>query len=1162
MAVTWGGWTSGYSNNARVGIEVGVNGTTVSVNYYVEFQYSVNDAQTLNRGGAIGGSVGYTKNGPNAQLVNSASFNGSLGQNYEISASISGAYNGASPSVGVWVNIPAQPPGPPSWKPTPSNITATSVRLSWGATTAENGSAPYADQLLVRRVSDGVDVHNSTQGGNVRDVSGLTRYTTYQGIARIWNGAGVSDWLWGDPFTTLATVPGTENAPIVSEITSSSAKFTYNGNSDSGGPGITANQLQVATNSSFSNLVYDQVTANNTTVSGLSAAMTYYARVRAQNSVGWSAWGNVAQFTTSATVPGQVGGLSASGITQSAASLSWAAPASGGSTITSYQVQIATNAAFSTGLQTFTPSALSQALSGLVPGTLYYVRVRAVNGVGSGAYSSTLQFTTISGKPVIVSATGLEYPNRASGYAGAQVSAVGWSGNFTITVQIAAANTFATILKTLTVTPSAVSANQQYALQDTALQLNGTYYVRAKVKNNTTAYESDWSDVVTYTQSHTPTATPLSPTSDVTVAYAATTDLTFRFADGANGGAPSDQMSAYQIVVENNTSGAVVLDTGKVAKVTTGFNPQVTHQAAFLAAQKNVALRWRVRVWDSLDQASVYSSYSIFTLADPPVVALVQPPDGAPVTSGNPLFSWTLTIPSGGTQSSTTLTVQEQSTGSTAWSVTLPGVVLQAQSAYVVLQNGKTYTATLSITDSRGLVGTAQRTFTVTYISPPSVDFEIIAQSTFVAENGYILLDWSATSPDPEIVSWAVYRKLLPSGQWVLLKEVFEVETTQYRDWTALGNESYQYSVTQRANRSGVVLESPVGFYRPNSAITDVNYAMNPQITSATRGATYATGTGEVGTTTYETGKTDGPLSQITSYMRRATTTAKTASSSTGPGATSAAQRSLVDGVAGDVITLSLWVRYTGVGSVNPRLRVVTYTSAGVTVSSQDTTYQIVQGDGQWVRISGSVTASGDFAQVGWWAYQTGTDGPAAGSTYDVTGVLIEKNVPEVGTYFDGDTPSTFEYNFSWTGTAGASTSTRSAAARPEDRFVPIQYTNYWLISPDDETQNMRLGSVKEDTFTEEYEKSSTHILNRGRHVDYGDRIGYTGTLTLSLRGADARARRLAIQAARSKNRRWMMRTPFGDLFPVALGDPSISRTPSTGNVEMSDVTLPYEEVY
>jgi hypothetical protein len=58
----------------------------------------------------------------------------------------------------------------------------------------------------------------------------------------------------------------------------------------------------------------------------------------------------------------------------------------------------------------------------------------------------------------------------------------------------------------------------------------------------------------------------------------------------------------------------------------------------------------------------------------------------------------------------------------------------------------------------------------------------------------------------------------------------------------------------------------------------------------------------------------------------------------------------------------------------------------------------------------------------------------------------------------------------------------------------------YWLLDTVVPADSIPLYSVTDDTFTEEYEMETFHVIGRGQHVDYGDRLGFNGSMTAKLR--------------------------------------------------------------
>lgn len=105
---------------------------------------------------------------------------------------------------------------------------------------------------------------------------------------------------------------------------------------------------------------------------------------------------------------------------------------------------------------------------------------------------------------------------------------------------------------------------------------------------------------------------------------------------------------------------------------------------------------------------------------------------------------------------------------------------------------------------------------------------------------------------------------------------------------------------------------------------------------------------------------------------------------------------------------------------------------------------------------------------------------------------------------------------------------------------------------------------VTGDNFTRDIEQATLHVLGRGRQVQVGDDLGYSGTLTLKLRNPNtARGDREFLEFLASDDAgNLYIRTPFGDVLYVSLGNPSFSRMAGVGNTDLGDLTIPYTQVY
>ena len=266
-----------------------------------------------------------------------------------------------------------------------SSIGETSATASWSAVA---NVVSYDYQYRTTGASSWTEVNTTSTSVNI---SGLIANTEYEVQVRSNCSDATSNWSASAIFTTQdGGTPCTVSVPTglsSSGITTSTADISWGAQSST-----TAYDYQYRTTGAASWTVVN-TTSTSASLSGLSAETEYEFQVRAICPDQTSAYSASANFTTD-----EIGGascdvapaISASGITESSATISW--PAITGATNHTYRYRLASGGAWTTGSTT----ASSVTISGLNANTEYNVRLRAACTTGSSPMA-TLNFTTTDG---------------------------------------------------------------------------------------------------------------------------------------------------------------------------------------------------------------------------------------------------------------------------------------------------------------------------------------------------------------------------------------------------------------------------------------------------------------------------------------------------------------------------------------------------------------------------------------------------------------------------------------------------------------------------------------------------------------------------------------------------------------------------------------------
>lgn len=327
----------------------------------------------------------------------------------------------------------------------------------------------------------------------------------------------------------------------------------------------------------------------------------------------------------------------------------------------------------------------------------------------------------------------------------------------------------------------------------------GLWYLRSRQKNGVDEY-SPWTGSQTFTVDHKPSAAPVSPSGDATLDYLTSGTVTFEwtFSDAS----PVDFQTAWQVVCERNDNGVVIFDTGKVSSQNTR-----SYTYNFAAAQKDIQLRWKVRVYDSDDITVGYSNYALFRVSDKPVVNVTAPAEGSVTTSSAPTVTWTTTATGGRTQSS--YRVRFMQNGGTIHDT---GVVSGTATSYTpstsVLGSGGIQVV-VDVSDNVGLSGTDTNNFSVNF-TPPNKPTNFTLDASQYEDSGYIRVQWDNATRDAAFMAWRVRRRIAGSTDAPALVYETGLDQSNYTfdDYAAGSNILYEYFIVQVASRGGVGAES------------------------------------------------------------------------------------------------------------------------------------------------------------------------------------------------------------------------------------------------------------------------------------------------------------------------------------------------------------------
>lgn len=372
-------------------------------------------------------------------------------------------------------------------------------------------------------------------------------------------------------------------------------------------------------------------------------------------------------------------------------------------------------------------------------------------------------------------------------------------------IQVSTSSTFASNVYTV---DQPLSAEAYYGTTKTQVKLSlanypltqGVWYIRTQAIDqfgSATAYSA----TRTFTVSHPPSATNLSPAdSSVLVYNLLGSAFSWKFTDSY----AKDVQTAYQIDIYDTETQTLVVSTGKIASSAQSASVVIPGTSL----EKN--LDWQVTVWDGDDVSSAPIDGGTVFLTQPPAPTITYPElDGDDIPTAMPAISWTPGI--SGTKTQFAYRIQIRGEDDTLLYDTR--VVQSADNSYTVpagiLRNGNRYKVTLTVTDTTALDTTVSRLFDAVWPVPATMP-RPTAYLDMYDTAGYASVIVSTAGWDEDLVKFHLYRRSMElNAPWELIHEIATLsDFIVFKDYFLPAGVTSEYALTQLVDRFGDLIES------------------------------------------------------------------------------------------------------------------------------------------------------------------------------------------------------------------------------------------------------------------------------------------------------------------------------------------------------------------
>ena len=461
---------------------------------------------------------------------------------------------------------------------------ASDTRVEYGPTTA------YGSSTTV-----GALVTSHSQG-----LSDLLPSTQYHYRVKSMDAAGNLATSANQTLTTTDTTAPTFSAITANVTSDSAATITWTTNESS------TTQVEYGTTTAYgipSSINYDLLTSHSQGISGLASNTTYHYRVKSRDAAGNLGTSSDGTFSTGDETPPIISSVFASNISSNGATINWTT-----NEASDTQVEYGTTTGYgtSTTLNASMVTSHVQAVSGLLPTTLYHYRVKSRDAAGNLRTGTDQTFTTSGDTtPPIISSV-------ASATNATTITAtITWTTNESSTTQVDYGTT--TGYGSQTTLDSALVTSHSQVIAGLSPNVQYHYRVRSKDASDNEAVSTNGTFTIVDT---TPPVITAGPTVPAVTATTVTVEWT------------TDKASNTQIEYGPTiTYDAVVVDAAFVTN----------HSYVIPNLLPNVTYQYRVRSRDAAGNF-IYSGNSSFTTdGTAPVISAVT---STAITDTSATITW------------------------------------------------------------------------------------------------------------------------------------------------------------------------------------------------------------------------------------------------------------------------------------------------------------------------------------------------------------------------------------------------------------------------------------------------------------------------------------------------------------------------------------------